>query len=63
MLDDPSNMVWVPRLKHEQISGYYSSTSNEDPLGRRWRYVIDEEDFATQRAVGLEQLRAKGVLK
>ena len=25
-LDDPSNIVWVPTLKHEQITGYYSAT-------------------------------------
>jgi hypothetical protein len=24
-IEDPSNIVWIPRLKHEQISGYYSS--------------------------------------
>jgi hypothetical protein len=53
----------VPRLKHEQITAVYNSTDGDDPLKRRLRDVIDEEDFATQRAFGLEQLREAGVLQ
>jgi hypothetical protein len=62
-LDDPSNIVWVPTLKHEQISGYYNAKDDDDTLGRLRRQVVDELDFAGQRAAGLEALRRFGVLK
>jgi hypothetical protein len=61
-IDDPSNIVWVPKLKHEIISGYYSSKPGgpNTPTVRQQRST---EDFETQRAAGLEVLRTKGVLK
>jgi hypothetical protein len=62
-LDDLSNIVWVPTLKHEQISGYYNAKDDDDTLGRLRRQVVDELDFAGQRAAGLEALRRFGVLK
>jgi hypothetical protein len=62
-LDDPSNIVWVPTLKHEQISGYYNAKDDDDTLGRLRRQVVDELDFAGQRAAGEEALRRFGVLK
>jgi len=61
-IEDPSNIVWVPRLKHEAISGYYSSK----PGGPGTPTVREEQsklDFDAQRAAGLEQLRKQGVLK
>ena len=33
-LDDPSNIVWVPTLKHEQVTGYYNAKDDDDGLGR-----------------------------
>ena len=62
-LDDPSNIVWVPTLKHEQVTGYYNGKDDDDDLERLRRQVVDELDFAAQRAAGLEALRRYGVLK
>lgn len=63
MIDDPDNLVWAPRLKHEQITAFYNSTDEEDPLKRRWRDVVGKMDFAAQRAFGLEQMRKAGILQ
>jgi hypothetical protein len=62
-IDDPSNMVWVPRLKHEQITGYFNEIDGDDPQERRRRIVIGEDDFETQREKGLAALRKFGVLQ
>ena len=39
-LDDPSNLVWAPRLKHELITGYYNEIDPGDLQGRSRRDVI-----------------------
>ena len=62
-LDDPSNIVWVPTLKHEQITGYYNALERSDRPGVLHRDVVDQLDFAAQRAAGLDALRKFGVLK
>lgn len=63
LIDDPNNTVWVPRLKHEQITGEYNSQI-DTPAGRqRLRDAINEDDFETQYEKGLEMLRKYGVLK
>ncbi len=62
-IDDPSDLVWVPRLKHELITGYYNGTDDDDPQRRRRRDVIGEDDFETQREEGLAALRQFGVLQ
>jgi len=62
-IDDPDNIAWIPRLKHEQITAYYNSVDDQDPEGRvRWR-VINDMDFAEQQATGLAILREFGVLQ
>ncbi len=60
-LDDPSNLVWVPRLRHEQITAFY----NSKPLagGPTQRAIIGGMDFDQQRAIGLKLLRQAGVLQ
>lgn len=63
VIDDPSNIVWVPRLKHELISNFYSSEDLNDTAGRRHRQVVDDLDYADQRAAGLDALRRYGVLQ
>ncbi len=63
ILDDPSNLVWVPRLKHEDISAYYNETDDDDALKRRRRDVIGDYDLATQREIGLAELRKEGILQ
>jgi len=62
-IDDPSNVVWIPRLKHEQITADYNRKDKDDPSGRPRREVINEMSFDEQRAAGLDALRKVGVLK
>jgi hypothetical protein len=62
-VDDPSNIVWVPTLKHEQITGYYNSLENAKIPGILHRNVVNELDFAGQRDAGLEALCLFGVLQ
>jgi hypothetical protein len=62
-LDDPSNIVWVPTLKHEQITGYYNSLENQNIPRVLHRNVVNELDFADQRDAGLETLCLFGVLQ
>jgi len=61
-IDSPSNLVWVPRLKHELITAYYNSNIDRLP-GRLRRRVVNAEGFATQREAGLRALRLFGALK
>ena len=63
VLDDPSNIVWVPTLKHEQITGYYNSLASENIPSVRHRDVVNELDFLSQRDTGLDTLRLFGVLQ
>ncbi len=62
-IDDPSNIVWVPRRKHWRITAIYNSKEAGDPLGRLHRQVVNQLDFASQREAGLAALREAGVLK
>ncbi len=63
VIDDPSNIVWVPRLKHELITAYYNSTDKDDPDKRLHRQVVNDMDFNGQREAGLAALRKFGVLQ
>lgn len=60
LIDSPSNLVWVPRLKHELITGYYNSKVDGGLLRRQ---VVNQGDFASQREAGLQALRRFGVLQ
>lgn len=62
-IDDPSNIVWIPRLKHELITAYYNSTDEDDPDERLHRQVVNDMDFNGQREAGLAALRKFGVLQ
>jgi hypothetical protein len=62
-IDDPSNLIWVPRRLHWKITGLYNRKEDGDSLGRLHRKVINELDFAAQREAGLAALREVGVLK
>ncbi len=63
MIDDPSNIVWVPRLKHELITAYYNSNVGGDPPVGLRRKVIGAMDFASQYRAGLAALQMFGVLQ
>jgi hypothetical protein len=62
-INDPNNIVRIPRVKHRLITNYYNETDPEDPQGRRRRQVESEKDFNTQREDGLAVLRLFGVLE
>jgi len=62
IIDDPDNLVLVPRLKHQEINGWYQRKNpafgDESP-----RDYLDGRSWDVQRAVGLGALREFGVLK
>jgi hypothetical protein len=61
MIDDPDNIVWVPRLKHEKISAYNNGRpSRGEPTFRESTSTLG---FEGQKQVGLAMLRQYGVLK
>jgi hypothetical protein len=62
IIEDPCNIAWVPRLKHELVSADYSSNV-AGPGTPTLRQSLSQSDFATQRAAGLAALRKRGVLK
>jgi hypothetical protein len=61
-IDDPSNLVYVPRFKHEEINGYYESPCDED-RSMNCREWIGQFDYDTQYKFGLKVLRDFGILK
>ncbi len=63
VIDDPSNIVWVPRLKHELITAYYNSKVVGDPQGRLYRKVVGAMDYQSQYEAGLAALQLFGVLQ
>jgi len=62
-LDAPSNLVWIPRSKHQLITDYYNSIDPNDPLSRLRRQVVAEMDFDAQLEDALATLRMFGVLQ
>jgi hypothetical protein len=61
-IEDPDNIVWVPRLKHEMIAADYNRNVG-GPGSPTLRQNIRNLDYDQQRAKGLEKLREWGVLK
>jgi hypothetical protein len=62
-LDDPSNLVWIPRLLHARITDEYSSKYLDNPIYPLTREVVSAMDFDAQREAGLDALRRAGALK
>lgn len=62
-IDDDSNIVWVPRLKHEKITSDYNSAPDEGQPFSRLRDFVNTLDFESQRRIGLQRLQKYGVLK
>jgi hypothetical protein len=72
LIDDPSNLAWVPRLKHEPITTYYNDKAAnvgdyDDKAARigdlTVREYLNTLDFEQQRQEGLRIMRKFGVLK
>jgi A nuclease family of the HNH/ENDO VII superfamily with conserved AHH len=61
-INDPSNIVWIPRLLHECVNAKYSNSS-DGPGSALVREVINEMDFGKQRQEGLRILRECEALK
>ncbi len=61
MIDGPDNIVWISRLKHEQITADYNRGISDD--GPSFRESISSLDFEGQKQVGLAALRDYGILK
>jgi len=62
-LEDPGNIVWIPRTKHELITAYFNSEDSDDPAGRIRRRVVGEMDFEDQLQAGLAAMQLFGVLQ
>ncbi|TKT73689.1 hypothetical protein YH63_020925 [Afipia massiliensis] len=61
-IDDPSNKVRIPTLKHYEISGWFSTRSDEFG-GLTPRDYLRDKDSSERRRVGIEALIDAGVLK
>ncbi|KQZ01671.1 hypothetical protein ASD45_13010 [Pseudolabrys sp. Root1462] len=62
VIDDPNNLVRVPRLKHQEINAWYQ-TKNDDYGGLSPREYLQGRNWAVRRAVGLEALKRSKVLE
>ena len=62
-LEDPTNIVWVPRTRHELITGFYNGKDVNDPAGRIRRRLISEMSFDDQYRTGLAAMQLFGVLE
>ena len=62
-IDDDSNIVWIPRFKHEKITNEYNREPENGQPFSRFRDYVNTLDFDSQRQIGLEKLRKYGVLK
>jgi hypothetical protein len=61
-IDAPENLVLIPRLKHQEITGWYAR-HNPDYGGLSPRVYLRGKDWKEHYRVGLEALVKHGVLK
>ena len=62
IIDSNDNLVRIPRLKHQEINGWYQE-KNDDFGGLTPRQYLSGRNWEVKRAVGLYALRVYGVLK
>ena len=62
-LEDSRNIVWIPKTKHELITGYFNGEDPDDPAGRIRRRVFGEMSFEDQFQAGLRAMQLFGVLQ
>jgi hypothetical protein len=61
-VDDPENLVRIPRLRHYEITGWYGTANDKfDRLSPR--EYLQDKDWAERYRVGLEALKQFKVLK
>lgn len=61
-INHPTNLVRVPRLKHQEINAWYQ-TRNADYGGLSPREYLSGRSWGVREAVGLRALKLHGVLK
>jgi hypothetical protein len=62
VVDGPDNLVRIPRLKHQEINGWYQR-KNDKFGGVSPRDYLSGRNWEVRRTVGLEVLRKFGVLE
>jgi len=62
-IDSPENLVWVPRLKHQLITGYYNEKILTGTGYKLRRQIVGDLDFDAQYQDGLSILQLFGVLQ
>jgi hypothetical protein len=62
-IDDPSNLVYIPRLKHELVTADFNSEVPVGSPGETLRDLVDDLDFDEQRSFGFYMLRRYGILQ
>jgi hypothetical protein len=62
LIDSPENLVRIPRLKHQEINGWYSR-ENVNFGGQSPRDYLDGRSWDVRYSVGLEALKRFGVLR
>ncbi len=62
IIDSPDNLVRIPTMKHQEINGWYQRESREFG-GITPREYLSGRNWGARRAVGLDALRDRGVLK
>lgn len=61
IIDSPENLVRIPKMKHEDINGWFQRENREYPPTPR--EYLSGRNWEVRRAVGLDALRRFGVLK
>lgn len=62
VIDAPDNIVLIPKLKHEEITGWYQ-TPNPEYNWQTPRDYLSGRNWDVKQAVGLDALKKFGVLK
>jgi len=62
VINDPINLVRIPRLKHQEINAWYQ-TKNAEYGGLSPREYLSGRSWSVREAVGMRALRIHGVLK
>ncbi|MGB6174904.1 MAG: hypothetical protein WBF43_00860 [Methylocella sp.] len=63
LIDEPDNLVSIPRLKHWEITGWFMRGNNDDYGGLSPREYLRGKSWDERRRVGLDALIDAGVLK
>ncbi|MQT13731.1 hypothetical protein [Segnochrobactrum spirostomi] len=62
LIEGPENLVWVPRFRHWQVTGWFMEPSAAYGGLSPRKYLVGK-DWAERRRVGIDAFRINGVLK